>query len=96
MNPQELLDVIRGLLYATVELSAPLLLVSLGVGVVVSIFQAATQINESTLTFLPKAIALLLTLMLMAPWMLRKMTDYTHRLYDRIPMLVRTQAGVGP
>ncbi len=57
-------------------LAGPVLLAAMAVGIVISILQAITQINEQTLTFIPKMIAVILTLMIMAPWMLRVMQDY--------------------
>lgn len=85
MNNQQVVDVILSVLYITVEISLPLLGVAMLVGLLVSIFQAATQINESTLSFLPKIAAMLLVLIILSPWMLRKLNDYTHRIYDKIP-----------
>jgi flagellar biosynthetic protein FliQ len=85
MNSQQIIDVATGVIYATAELSLPLLLTALAVGLLVSIFQAATQINEATLSFLPKVAAMLGVLILISPWMVRKMTSYTKNLYERIP-----------
>jgi flagellar biosynthetic protein FliQ len=59
------------------------------VGLLISIFQAATQINESTLSFLPKMAAITVVLVVMAPWMLRKMDDFTHQVYDKIPLIIK-------
>jgi flagellar biosynthetic protein FliQ len=84
MNGQQVIDLFSQVVYASVEISAPLLLAAMFVGLVVSIFQAATQINESTLSFLPKVAAIILVLVLLAPWMLQKMTDYTHQFYGKI------------
>jgi flagellar biosynthetic protein FliQ len=66
-------------------LAAPLLLVSLTVGLLVSLFQAATQINESTLSFIPKLIAIAITLVIAGPWMLTTLLDYMHRMFTSIP-----------
>ena len=68
--------------------AAPVLLTVLVVGLVVSVFQAATQINEATLSFVPKMIAIFITLVLAGPWMLTVMTDYVRRLYEAIPSLI--------
>ena len=68
--------------------AAPVLLTVLGIGLVVSVFQAATQINEATLSFVPKLIAIFVTLILAGPWMLTMMTDYIRRLYEAIPGLI--------
>lgn len=72
----------------TIMVSAPVLLVSLVVGLLISIFQAATSLNESTLSFVPKLIAMFLTLIFAGPWMLQVMTDYIERLFSSIPSLI--------
>ena len=89
MTNQQVIDIILALLYITVEVSLPLLGVAMIIGLLVSIFQAATQINESTLSFLPKIAGMILVLIILSPWMLRKLNDYTHRVYEKIPELAR-------
>lgn len=89
MTNQQVIDVILALLYITVEISLPLLSVAMIIGLLVSIFQAATQINESTLGFLPKIAAIIIVLIILSPWMLRKLNDYTHRVYEKIPEFAR-------
>ncbi len=64
--------------------SAPMLIVALVVGVIISIFQATTQINEQTLVFIPKIVGMLLTLILLGDWMLSKLSDYTTGLFEQI------------
>ena len=71
----------------TLLLAAPLLLVVLAAGLVVSLFQAATQINEMTLTFIPKLIALFATMVLAGPWMINTMVDYMREVFQSIPAL---------
>jgi len=88
MNTQQLYDILNLFLYTTILISLPILVVSLVIGLLVSIFQAATQINESTLSFLPKMAAITLVLVIMTPWMLRKMEDFTHQIYEKIPYIV--------
>lgn len=70
-------------------LSMPILIVSLVAGLLVSIFQAITQIQEMTLTFIPKIIAVALTLLFLAPWMAKLLTNYTIELYQNIPNYIR-------
>jgi len=70
------------------ELSAPILLVSVVVGLVVSIFQTITQIQESTLTFVPKIVAGVLTLIILMPWMLNLFVTSVHELFDSIPSML--------
>jgi flagellar biosynthetic protein FliQ len=72
----------------TLLVSAPLLLSALAVGLLVSIFQAATQINEMTLSFIPKLLVMFFVLVVAGPWMLNLMMDYTRRLFTSIPGLV--------
>jgi flagellar biosynthetic protein FliQ len=72
----------------TLMLSAPLLLAALVIGLIVSIFQAATQINEQTLSFIPKLVGMLLILLLAGPWMLQIMVDYVRRLFESIPQII--------
>ena len=74
-------------LKTTVMLSAPILVTTLVVGLIVSIFQALTQINEATLTFIPKMIIVAVVLMLAGPWMLDLMKVYTVRLFENVPRL---------
>lgn len=89
MNSQQIIDLILSSLYVTIELSLPILGVALVIGLLISIFQAATQINESTLSFLPKIAAIILVIIALSPWMIRKMRDYTHSLYEKIPEIGR-------
>ena len=72
----------------TLILSGPLLLAALAVGLIVSIFQAATQINEQTLSFIPKLLAMFLMLILAGPWMLQMMVDYIRGLFESIPQII--------
>jgi flagellar biosynthetic protein FliQ len=72
----------------TLQLGAPLLLVALITGLLISLFQAATQINEMTLSFIPKLLAVFATLVIAGPWMLGVMLDYMRDLFSSIPQLV--------
>ena len=69
-------------------LSAPMLLVALVTGLIVGAFQAATQINEMTLSFIPKLIAISVALMVAGPWMLKLLVGYTRELFESIPSLI--------
>ena len=88
MNSQTVLTLVEHALLVCVIVAAPLLLTSLIVGLVVSIFQAATQINEMTLSFIPKLIAMFVALVLAGPWMLTTLVDYVQRLFGSIPQIV--------
>ena len=72
----------------TLMVSAPLLLTALAVGLVISIFQAATQINEMTLSFIPKLIGILLALIIAGPWMLTVLADYMRQIFQGIPGMI--------
>jgi flagellar biosynthetic protein FliQ len=85
MTPESVLNLGQQALQLALLLAAPLLLVSLAVGLLVGVFQAATQINEMTLSFIPKLLAMAATLMLAGPWMLQLLVEFTHRLIESIP-----------
>ena len=88
MTPQSVITIGQQALYVTLVLSAPLLLAALVVGLVVSILQAATQINEMTLSFIPKLIAMVATLVIAGPWMITYYVDYVRRLFESIPTVI--------
>jgi flagellar biosynthesis protein FliQ len=88
MNPEMVVTVGRHALEMTLLLAAPLLLTALGVGLIVGIFQAATQINEMTLSFIPKLLAMAAVLALTGPWMIRNLVEYTRGLFESIPGMV--------
>ena len=88
MTPTTVIEIGRGALELTLMVSAPLFAAALVTGLAVSIFQAATQINEMTLTFVPKLVAMFLTLVIAGPWMLTLLTDYMRRLFESIPAII--------
>ncbi|GIX26320.1 MAG: flagellar export apparatus protein FliQ [Burkholderiales bacterium] len=88
MTPESVMTIARQAIELTAIVSAPLLLSALVTGLVISIFQAATQINEMTLSFIPKLLAILVALALAGPWMLTLLTDYTRRLLESIPAMI--------
>jgi len=69
-------------------ISMPTLLVSMVIGLLISIFQATTQINEMTLTFVPKIVGIMVVMVMTMPWMLRKMIEYTESLFKMIPVFI--------
>lgn len=75
-------------LWMTILIGAPLLLSALAIGLLVGMFQAATQINEMTLSFIPKLGVLVIALFLFGPWMLSNIVDFTRRLFESIPQLL--------
>ncbi len=88
MTPETVMTVARHALEMTLLLSAPLLITALAVGVLVGVFQAATQINEMTLSFIPKLLGMAVALMAFGPWMLKLLVDYARGLITSIPSLV--------
>ncbi|MCA0988921.1 flagellar biosynthesis protein FliQ [Guptibacillus algicola] len=84
MSPDLVISIAEDAVYTVIIISAPLLLIALGVGLIVSVFQAMTQIQEQTLAFIPKIIAVLLTIVLFGPWMLTMLLDYTTNLYQNL------------
>ncbi len=88
MSPESVISMGRHAIQITLMIAAPMLLTALIIGLVVSIFQAATQINEMTLSFIPKLAGILLSLLFAGPWMLSIMTDYMRQLFTSIPNLV--------
>jgi len=88
MTPESVMTIGSQAIQLSLVLGAPLLLVALVVGLIISIFQAATQINEATLSFIPKLLAVFATLVIAGPWMLAQMLDYMRALFSSIPQLV--------
>lgn len=89
MHPEQVLDITREALKVTVLLAAPLLIFGLIVGVVTNVFQAVTQITETTLAVVPKILAIFLALVLFSPWMLDTLMDFTTQLFSNIPHMIR-------
>ncbi|HUD25769.1 MAG TPA: flagellar biosynthesis protein FliQ [Burkholderiaceae bacterium] len=85
MTPQTVVTIGQQALTVMLLLAAPLLLTSLVVGLIVSVLQAATQINEMTLSFIPKLIGTLVALIVAGPWMVTYFVDYVRRLFESIP-----------
>jgi len=88
MTPASVMDLAHSTLLVTSMIAAPLLLTALLTGLVIGMLQAATQIHEATLSFIPKLLLLVLTLFVAGPWMLRMLTDFTHDLYANIPAMI--------
>ena len=88
MTPTAVVEIGRQAVEVLLLVSAPLFIAALATGLIISIFQAATQINEATLSFVPKLIAVFLTLVLAGPWMITVMSDFMRRLYGSIPSII--------
>lgn len=88
MTPESVISLGSHAIEVTMLVAAPMLLVALGIGLLVSIFQAATQINETTLTFIPKLIGIMISIVIGGPWMLSIMLDYMREMFTSIPLFV--------
>ena len=88
MTPEFVINLVQGALFVLIVVSAPIMGVALLVGLLVSVLQAATQINEMTLTFIPKLLAMFVVLVVAGPWMVNTLMDYTIRLFTSIPNAV--------
>lgn len=88
MTPITVMEIGRGAMETALLVAAPMFIAALATGLIISIFQAATQINEATLSFVPKLLVMFLTLLLAGPWMITTLTDYIRRLFEAIPTLI--------
>ena len=88
MTPELVMSLGRQAIEMTLILAGPLLLTALVVGLIVSVFQAATQINEQTLSFIPKLVSAFIALLLAGPWMLQMMVEFIRRLLENIPQMI--------
>lgn len=88
MEQEVIVTIMQKIFVLILELSAPVLIVSVVVGLLVSVFQTITQIQESTLTFVPKIIAGMVTIIILMPWMLNVFISSVHELFDSIPNLL--------
>lgn len=88
MTQGQVMEILQGGLLVALKLTAPLLIVSIVIGLIVAIFQAATQIHEQTLTFVPKVLAIALMLLVLGSWMMTVMNDYVNELFARMAMML--------
>ena len=89
MNPDLVGQIARDAIEITLYLALPILGVGLVVGLLISVFQAMTQIQEATLTFVPKLVVVLVALLFLSPWMMRKMLTYTEQIIVNLPQYVK-------
>lgn len=89
MENEFAVEVVNQAIKVTLMLAAPMLIGALVVGVLVSIFQAVTQINEQTLSFIPKILVIIAALVIFSPWMMETMVTFTQDLFTSIPELIR-------
>ena len=87
MTPEFAVELLKSMILEAVMLASPILLTATLIGLAVSLFQAVTSINEQTLTFVPKVIAIVGLLVVALPWMLRSIIEFTRTLIERIPQM---------
>ncbi len=87
MNPEFSVELIKNMMFQGVALAAPILLTVMVIGLTVSLFQAVTSIQEQTLTFVPKVIGVVALLVILLPWMMRTMIEFTRAVIERIPSM---------
>ncbi|MGO9902005.1 MAG: flagellar biosynthesis protein FliQ [Solirubrobacteraceae bacterium] len=88
MTQDTVVNLVTKAMTISLEIAGPMLLVGLGVGLIVSIFQSVTQIQEQTLTFIPKVVGLAILIVILGPWMLDQLVSYATNLYTSIPQLI--------
>ena len=88
MTPDMVINLAKQSIYTIMIISAPMLLIALAVGLLVSIFQAMTQIQEQTLAFIPKIVAVFISIVVFGPWMLTILLDFTRDLFQNLPQLI--------
>ena len=89
MNPEFAIELLKTLIYQALTLAAPILLTAMVVGLAVSLFQTVTSIHEQTLTFVPKALAVIGILLLLLPWIVRSMIEFTTTVIQKMPQMVQ-------
>ncbi len=87
MTPEYVVNICRQAIETTLMCAAPMLIVALVIGLIISIFQAATQINEQTMTFIPKIVGVFVTLLLFAPWILQKASSFLITIFNQLPII---------
>ena len=89
MNPEFATELIKTMIFQAIALAMPILITAMIVGLGISLFQAVTSIQEQTLTFVPKALAVVLMMILLLPWMLRSVIEFTTAMIEKMPQMVR-------
>ena len=87
MTPEYVVSIARQAIETTLMCAAPMLIAALAIGLIISIFQAATQINEQTMTFIPKIVGVFVTLLIFAPWILQKMIAFLTAIFNQLPTI---------
>ena len=89
MNPEFAIELLKTMIYQALIIAAPILITAMVVGLAISLFQAVTTINEQTLTFVPKALAVIGILLLLLPWIVRSLIEFTIAVIQKMPQMVQ-------
>jgi flagellar biosynthetic protein FliQ len=89
MNPEFAIELLKTMIYQALAIAAPILVTAMVIGLAISLFQAVTTIHEQTLTFVPKALAVLAVILLLLPWIVRSLTEFTTAVIEKIPQMVQ-------
>ena len=89
MNPQFATELLKALMFQAVAIATPILLTAMVIGLAVSLFQSVTSIQEQTLAFVPKALGIITLMILLMPWMLRTLIEFTTAMIEKMPQMVR-------
>jgi flagellar biosynthetic protein FliQ len=89
MNPEFAIELLKTMIYQALTLAAPILVTAMIIGLAVSLFQAVTTIHEQTLTFVPKALAVVGILLLLLPWIVRSLIEFTTAVIEKMPQMVQ-------
>jgi flagellar biosynthetic protein FliQ len=89
MNPEFAIELLKNLMFEALALAAPVLVTAMVVGLAVSLFQAVTTIHEQTLAFVPKILAVVALLLLLLPWMVRSLVEFSTAVIEKIPQMVQ-------
>ncbi len=89
MTPEFAIELLKNLMFQAVALAMPILAAGMGIGLGVSLFQAVTSINEQTLAFVPKALGVVATLIVLLPWIIRTVTSFTIAIIEKVPQMAR-------
>jgi len=89
MNPEFAIELLKTMIYQALTIAAPILLVAMVVGLAISLFQAVTSIHEQTLTFVPKALAVIGVLLILLPWIVRSLIEFATSVIEKMPQMVQ-------
>ncbi|HEX7569742.1 MAG TPA: flagellar biosynthesis protein FliQ [Verrucomicrobiae bacterium] len=89
MNPEFAVELLKTMIYQALAIAAPILITAMIIGLCISLFQAVTTINEQTLAFVPKALAVIGILLLMLPWIVRSLIEFTTSVIQKMPQMVQ-------